>query len=252
MRFENKVVIVTGSSSGMGRATAVGFAKEGAKVVVTSDKNIAGGEETVRMIKDNGGEAVYIRTDVSNEDDVINLINKTVEVYGRLDVLVNNAAVTLGSASVENIETSTWDLGFAVNVRGVFLCTKYAVPAMRANDGGSIINIASVFGERARGGECAYSSSKAAVMTFTKSVAQDLGPEIRVNCVAPGLTATPMTAVMPDVIRDFVNNKRAMKRMGQPEDIAKAIMFLASEDASFITGAVLPCDGGEGLVCISM
>ena len=243
MRFINKVAIITGSSSGIGRATATQFARERARVLVV-DVHDEGGQETVTMIKDEGHEATYCHADVSVADDVERMIKTAVEMYGRLDVLHNNAFWNRGGNIVE-LDEESWDRTLDVCLKALYL------PAMLKTGGGAIVNTASVHSLVSFRGYAAYDAAKAGVLGITRSVALDFGPQIRCNAVLPG-------AIYPTGAWKGVSEEAAqrfaeavpMKRLGRPDDIAKAVAFLASDDASFITGSALVVDGGLTIVGI--
>jgi 3-oxoacyl-[acyl-carrier protein] reductase len=250
MRFKDRVVIVTGGASGIGRATALAFAGEGARVVV-ADLNEAGGQETVRLIGEAGGEAVFAHVDVSREDDCERMVRTAVSRFGGLDILFNNAGIPMGPTPADAITTELFDRIFAVNVRGVFVGCKYAIPVMRTRGGGVIINTASTAGIRPRPGMLAYAASKGAVITLTKALALELAPYgIRVNAVAPVATDTPMLPVFfgtgnPEEARRRFLESIPLGRLNTPEDIARAVLFLASDEAAMITGVCLEVDGGR-------
>jgi len=247
MRLANKVAIITGGSAGLGRATAYLFAKEGAKVVVVADRNDAGGRETVAVIQADGGEAVYVHADVSRAADVQHLVEETLQHFGRIDVLFNNAAIAIDRSPVEDIDESLWDRMYDVNVKGIWLGVKYVVPEMRKTGGGVIINTGSMSGVRPRGKDAAYASAKGAVNALTKELALELGPDIRVNCINPGPIFTPMTGgdFAPTMAADI--QELPLKRGGRPEDIAYAALFLASDESAFITGLAVNVDGGRSI-----
>ena len=252
MRLSNKVAIVTGAGSGMGRASSLLFAKEGAKVVV-ADIDVKGGEETVAMIKQNGGEAFFVRTDVSKAADDENLIKATKNKFGTIDILMNNAGIPQQTMTIEQLDEATWDRIYAVNVKSIFLTSKYAYPVMKAK-GGSIINIASISGVRPRPGNHAYASSKAAVIMLTKVLALEFAPnKIRVNCINPVAADTPMlnkffpAGVKPEDARKGTLGTIPLGRLATPDDIANAALFLASDDSSLITGSAIDVDGGRGI-----
>jgi len=246
MRLPNKVAIITGASGGMGRATAYLFAKEGAKVVVV-DVVDAGGKETVANIKANGGEAIFVHTDVSSAADMQNLVKETVKKYGRIDILFNNAGIAGQRSKVEDVDESLWDKTIDINLKGVFLGAKYVVPVMRKTGGGAIISTGSMSGIRPRGLDSAYAASKGGVNILTRELALELGPEIRVNCINPGPIFTNMTAgnFTPQLQADI--QQLPLKHGGKPEDIAYAALFLASDESSFITGSIINVDGGRSI-----
>ncbi len=242
--FENKVALVTGGSSGIGRATAIAFAREGAKVVVAA-RRVKEGEETVRLIKEAGSDGIFIQTDVTLEQEVQNLIEKTIGFYGRLDFAFNNAGV----AKVGPITEATVDIyekTFDVNVKGVLLCMKHEILQMLKNGCGSIVNTASIAGLIGNVNSLIYTASKHAVLGLTKVTALEVAKSnIRVNAVCPGIIDTDMT-------RPFFDDPQYKKRMemypmgriGQAEEVATAVVYLCSDKASFITGQSLAIDGG--------
>ena len=252
MRLVDKVAVITGAGSGMGKATAILFAREGARVVV-ADVNAATGAETVRTITGAGSKATFIKADVSRDADVAALVAETVRAYGRLDILFNNAGVPQAFTPVEEVSAAMWDQIMGVNARGVFLGCKHAVPVMKRQGGGVIISTASTAALRPRPGSNAYAASKGAVVTLTKALALELAPaKIRVNCIAPVAADTPM---LPGFIgnKPLEEGKRGLiatiplGRLAQPEDIAQAALYLASDEASLVTGVCLEVDGGRCL-----
>jgi NAD(P)-dependent dehydrogenase (short-subunit alcohol dehydrogenase family) len=249
MRLAKKVAIITGAATGIGRAAALLFAREGARVVV-ADVDEEGGRETVTLIEEAGGEALYVRVDVTRPTDVERMVRTAVETYGRLDVLFNNAAVNLAATVTETSEEA-WDRIMAVNVKGVFLGCKYAIPAMVAGGGGVIVNTASAAAIVGLKGLAAYTASKGAVLQLTRNVALDYADQkIRANALCPGVTATAMTLSViekspnPEAMRQRMDAGRPLGRMADPEEIARAALFLASEESSFMTGVPLIVDGG--------
>jgi NAD(P)-dependent dehydrogenase (short-subunit alcohol dehydrogenase family) len=248
-RLEGKVAIVTGAGShaegiGNGRATAILFAREGAKVLVV-DNSPAAAELTLEMIKKEGGKAEVFVADVSRADDCRGLVEKTVKLWGRLDILDNNVGIS-GPGTVVAVEEESWDRVMRVNVKSMMLTGKFAIPAMAAGGGGSIINISSISALRPRG-LTPYSASKGAVIALTRAMAIDHGKDgIRVNCIAPGSVYTPMAYArgMSDELRERRRQANLLKIEGTGWDIGYAALFLASDEARFITGVVLVVDGG--------
>ena len=246
MKLANKVAIVTGASSGIGRSIACLFAKEGATVVV-ADTNIAGGEETVATIKKNDGKAKFIQVNVSKASEAENLATATQKEFGKIDILANNAGVFMKATPVEDTDEALWDQIYAVNVKGMFLTTKYVVPHMKKAGSGVIINTGSGSANRPLPSFAAYVSSKGAVITLTKALALELAPNIRVNCVNPAPTETPMIELIPDEARAGIVKSLPLQRMAKPEDIANAALFLASDESSMLTGSCINVDGGDGI-----
>lgn len=246
MRFKNKVVIVTGSSRGIGKATAALFAKEGAKLVVVADINDKEGKESVDEIKRMGGVAFFAKCDVSKEEHVKRMMEETIKKFGRIDILVNNAGIVFDVPFSERT-VEQWKRTLEVNLIGTFLCAKYVAPYMRKQGGGKIINVASTNGiDSFSPSSMDYDSSKAGIIILTRNLAKELAPEIQVNSVAPGWVDTDFNKNLP---KDFVEEeteKIYMKRFAKPEEIAKAILFLASDEASYINGVTLKIDGGYG------
>ncbi len=243
MKLENKVAIVTGATSGMGRATAVLFAREGAKVVVVG-RNEARAKEVVDQIKAEGNEAIYVLGDASDLAFCDVIVNKTLEAYGTVDVLVNNAGM-LSLSSVQAVTIEEWDKIFRVNVDSALKLCQLVAPIMKAKGKGVIVNVASVASFAAHHGFAPYISSKHAMAGLSKSMAWELGPEIRVNAIAPGAIHTAMVDSIggPAVLQGMIDNC-PVKRIGVPEDIATVALFLATDDSSFIDGQIIKVDGG--------
>ncbi len=246
-KLDGKIAIITGAASGIGKATAILFAQEGATVAV-ADVMDAQGNETVKTIIESGGKAVFVHTDVSKAEDLQNLIKTTVESYGRLDIMFNNAGIEGSSIDTANYPESVFDKIVAINLKGVWLGIKYSVPELLKSGGGCIISTASVAGLVAFAGLSAYNASKGGIIQLTKTAAIEYAKQnIRVNCIAPGVIQTAMVdrfvKGQPEARSAFVQLE-PVGRFGTPEEIAKAALFLASDDSSFITGIVLVVDGG--------
>ena len=248
MKLEGKVAIITGGSDGIGKAIALSFTREGAKVVIVGRDETKGNRALRELNK--VGEAAYLRVDVSDTQQVRRMVEFTLQTYGRIDILINNAAVCPPGDVVTTAE-ATWDEVMSVNLKGVFLCSKYAIPHMQKNDGGVIVNIGSINSLMAMENEAAYDASKGGVLMLTKAMALDFAKSnIRVNCICPGAIETPMltasldTAKDPKAARASLIQKHPLHRTGTPEEIAQAALFLATDDSSFITGATIPVDGG--------
>ncbi len=252
-RLEGKVAMVTGAGSsgpgvGNGKATAVLFAREGAKVLL-ADAFIERAEETLAMIREEGGEASAFQANVTSADDCRRMVEAAIERYGRLDILDNNVGISRRGTVLE-VSEEDWDYVMAVNVKSIVLTSRYAIPRMiETAGGGSIINISSIAGLRAHS-STPYTTSKAAVIGLTMSMAADHGHDnIRVNCIAPGLVYTPMVAPrMDDILREHRKNATPLGTEGTAWDIAAAALYLASDDARWVTGVVLPVDAGLTLV----
>lgn len=243
--FENKVVLITGGTSGIGRATAVAFAREGARVVVAGRRENEGAE-TVALIEEAGGTGLFVRADVSLEEDVAALVAQTLDAFGRLDCAFNNAGV-MDFAPITEVSLEAIERVLAVNVRGIALCMKHQIPALLKSGGGSIVNTASFLGLRPSANSAIYNASKFAVIGLSKTVALEFASQnVRVNAVCPGIIETPMNEDYrrDEKGRDALNAMQPMGRLGQPEEIASAVLYLSSPAAAFVTGTTLSVDGG--------
>ncbi len=252
MRLQDRVAIITGSARGIGRATALAFAAEGAQVIVC-DMDAAGGEQTAADIRAAGGRALFVQVNVTDRASVDALVQAAQAHFGRIDVLVNNAGVLRDSTLVKvkdgelvkQMSEADFDLVIAVNLKGVFNCTQAVVPHMIRQGGGVILNASSIVGLDGNFGQTNYAASKFGVIGFTKTWSRELGPKgVRVNAVAPGFISTEMLADIPDKVMEELKAKISLRRLGRPEDIAHAYVFLASDEAAYITGHVLHVDGG--------
>lgn len=259
MRLKGKVAIITGAGSGLGRAAALLFAREGAKVVVAANREKdreKDGEQTVKAIREGGGDAIPVRVDVTNSPDVEKAVKAAVDKYGKLDIMLNNAGTPGPGKLIADITEEEWNRVISVNLTGVFLGTKYAIPEMLKSGGGIIINVSSVAGVSPRRYTGAYSAAKAAVIQLTKTTALEYARKnIRVNCILPGPIDTPFFSKIaggdPEKIamfKEMVRNEVPLGRFAQPEEIARVALFLASDEASYITGAAFAADGGQLLV----
>lgn len=243
MRLENKVAIITGAGSGIGKETALLFAKEGAKVVV-ADISEKGGMETVEEIRGAGGEGIFIRLDVSSIEQAKQMVEDTHKRYGRIDILIINAGIVLDALIIKMTEEQ-WDRVINVNLKGAFNCIKAVVGVMIDQESGVILNASSIVGVYGNIGQANYASAKAGLIGMTKSLAKELGRKgIRINAVAPGFIKTPMVGGVPEKVLEMVKEKTPLRRLGEPRDVAYAYLYLASDEAGFINGAVIPVDGG--------
>ena len=243
-KLEGKVAVVTGASRGIGRAIALKLADEGAKVVVNYSGSQAKAEEVVAMIQENGGEAIAVQASVSQTEEVTALIDTAVKTFGSLDILVNNAGITRDNLLMR-MKEDEWDDVLNTNLKGVFLCTKAVTRQMMKQRAGRIINISSIVGVAGNAGQANYVAAKAGVIGLTKTTAKELASRnILVNAIAPGFIETEMTDQLPEELKQGMLTQIPLAKLGQPEDIAKAVAFLASDDANYMTGQTLNIDGG--------
>jgi 3-oxoacyl-[acyl-carrier protein] reductase len=250
MKVRDKVVIITGAGSGIGRETAILFAKNGAKVAVTDVDEKAGKETVDEIIKvlaqdpDCNGDAFFAKLDISNRAQTIKVAQDTVDRYGEIDVLINNAGI-IQDALVNKMTEDQWDRVIDVDLKGPFNVIQAVIDDMLKHGIGEIINVSSIVGIYGNVGQANYSAAKAGLIGLTKTLAKELGKKgVRVNVVAPGFIYTPMTATVPEKILEMMKDKTPLKRLGQPADVAYTLLFLASDEANFINGAVIPVDGG--------
>jgi len=244
--FKDKIVIVTGAAVGIGKATAIAFAEKDAKVVV-ADIDIKKGKQTSSLI---GGDAFFIEVNVADSESVNNMVKEVTKRFGRIDILVNNAGIYYQGDVIETTEEE-WDRVMAVNLKGMYLCCHYAIPVMLKGNGGIVINVASEAGLVGIAGQTAYNVSKAGVISLTKSMAVDFARKgVRVNAVCPGTTETPLVknalekSEDPEKARRKLEECRPLNRLGRPEEIAAAILAMASDNLGYATGSVLSIDGG--------
>ncbi len=249
MRLEGKVALITGAGSGIGRAIALRFTQEGARVVVV-DWKPEEGQETVRMVQSGGGEALFVEADVSQENDVSKMVEAAVAAFGRLDILCNNAAIQV-FGSIPETSGADWHKVMDVNLKGVYLGCKYAIPQMIAQGGGSVVNTSSILGLVGDPDLPAYGATKGGILAMTAAMAQAHGKQnIRVNSICPGDVATPLVLEYfeqfpdPEEARRRVASEYALGRIAEPEEIANVALFLASDESSFVTGTYIVVDGG--------
>ncbi|CUH95610.1 3-oxoacyl-[acyl-carrier-protein] reductase FabG [Propionispora sp. 2/2-37] len=244
MLLDHKVAIITGASRGIGRAVALTLAGAGAKIVI----NYAGNEKAAREVEEQvvaqGGEALVVQADVSRMNDVEKLVEQTTERFGRIDILVNNAGITKDNLLMR-MKEEDWDAVINTNLKGIFNCTKVISRVMMKQRSGKIVNMSSVVGLIGNTGQANYAAAKAGVLGFTKSMARELASRgITVNAVAPGFIATDMTAVLSEQVKEGLAGRIPLGRLGSPEDVASAVLYLVSDSANYITGQTLHVDGG--------
>jgi len=244
MKLKDKVALVTGASRGLGKAIALKLAAEGARVTVNYMNSADKAEEVVKEIISRGGSAASMRADITSLPEVEKMVDSLYERFGRIDILVNNAGVTRDELLL-SMTPEDWDMVIKTNLGGLFNCTKAVAKYMMVQKSGRIINISSVAGERGGRGQSNYAASKGGINAFTRSVAMELAPKkITVNAVAPGVGETEMSRTVIRRKKDIILDAVALKRLGQPEEIANVVAFLASDDSSYITGEVIRVDGG--------
>jgi len=245
-RFENKTVLITGGTAGIGRATAAAFAAEGANVVLTGRRETEG-RESLALVEQAGGRGLFVQGDISQEEDIAAAVRQAEERFGGLDIAFNNAGVLLDAGPITDATGEMIDRTYAINVRGVALSLKHEIPALLRRGGGSIINNASVLGLRPQPGRAIYNSSKYAVIGLTKTAALEFAAQkIRINAICPAIIETDMTAGLRghEEISERVRSMHPVGRFGRPEEVAGAVLYLASAEAGFVTGVALPVDGG--------
>jgi len=243
MRLEGKVAIITGAGSGLGKEAAFLFAKEGATVVV-ADYNENASEIVVNEIIQDGGQALAVKVNVANHDNVKLMVKTVMDHYGKIDILINNAGITADSTLLKMTDEQ-WHNVINVNLTGVYYCTREVAPHMVANGSGKIVNTSSIVGRMGNFGQTNYAAAKGALLSMTQTWAKELGRKgITVNAVAPGFIETDMTKKMPETVLQGMKEKVAVQRLGSPRDVANMYLFLSSSESNYVNGAVMPVDGG--------
>src|SRR5512139_116712 len=243
LKLKGKVALVTGAAQGIGKAVALLLARNGADILV-SDINLEKAEETAREVEGLGQRALVVKTNVAEANDVEKMVQTALERFGRIDILVNNAGITRDKLLLR-MSDEDWDAVLGVNLKGTFLCTRAVIRPMAKQKSGKIVSIASVVGAMGNAGQANYGASKAGVIGFTKTVAREYAVRgINVNAIAPGYIETPMTEALPDKAKEELKRLIPMDRLGKPEDVAEAVLFLVSEASTYITGQVLHVNGG--------
>jgi 3-oxoacyl-[acyl-carrier protein] reductase len=240
----NRVALITGSSRGIGYAIAKEFAKRNIDVVINNHEHPIEGQKVADEIRNMGRRSIYIQADVSNYQQIEEMIEKIIDVFGRIDILVNNAGITRDKL-LENMDIEAWNSVISVNLTGIFNCTKSVIRHMKRQGSGKIINISSVVGESGNIGQANYSASKGGVISFTKTIAKEYARDnININAIAPGFIETSLVKSIPEKVMDKIVRKIMLGRLGKPEEVAKLVYFLSSDDANYITGEVININGG--------
>ena len=250
MKLKDKIALVTGSSRGVGRAVALGFAKQGANVVVNYTSNENAADEVVEIIQSMGGKAIAVKADVAQKEEVENLVNSAIDTFGRLDILVNNAGFTRPSMMIKMTEDQ-WDQVVDIHLKGAFLCAQAAGLHMKEQKSGKIINVTSVAGIVGTVGQINYSAAKGGIISMTKSIARELARyNVCANVISLGIVATDMTEKIrsDEKLKEIYMNRILLKRFAEADDIAPAFVFLASDESNYITGQLLCVDGGYGMI----
>lgn len=240
----NRVALITGSSRGIGYAIAKEFAERNIDVIINNHEHPIEGEKAADEIRNIGRRSMYIQADVSNYQQVEEMVEKIINEFGRIDILVNNAGITRDKL-LENMDIEAWNSVISVNLTGIFNCTKAVIKHMKTQGGGKIINVSSVVGESGNIGQANYSASKGGVISFTKTIAKEYARDnIIINAIAPGFIETSLVKSIPEKVMDKIVKKIMLGRLGKPEEVAKLVLFLASDDANYITGEVININGG--------